>query len=93
MNKKKLLLIFLGLVFFYIVWLSIGLFSFKTHTGSEHEKYALEAEGVYHLHTQFSDGRKSIDDIVEIAAQEDLDFIILTDHGSPNLESYKSQGW
>lgn len=93
LNKKKLLLIFLGLIILYSVWLSIGLFSFKTYTGAEREKYPLEAEGAYHLHTQFSDGRKSIDDIVEIAAQEDLDFIILTDHGSPNLESYKSQGW
>jgi hypothetical protein len=52
-----------------------------------------EIEGVYHLHSLYSDGRKSIDQIVRIATEEGLDFLILTDHGKPNFAALNSQGW
>ena len=49
--------------------------------------------GAYHIHTVFSDGHKHPDDIASIAADLGLDFIILTDHGSPNKECLASEGW
>jgi hypothetical protein len=52
-----------------------------------------EIVGAYHIHTLFSDGRKSPSDIAKLASKESLDFIILTDHGRPNRESLKVQGW
>jgi hypothetical protein len=51
-----------------------------------------EIEGAYHMHSRFSDGRKTVDEIAKIAAQAKLDFIIFTDHGKPNFESLDAQG-
>ena len=44
-------------------------------------------KGVYHMHSVFSDGKGTIDEITIAAASLDLDFVILTDHGRPNLKS------
>jgi hypothetical protein len=37
--------------------------------------------GAYHVHSQRSDGSGTVDEIAAAAAQEKLDFVILTDHG------------
>jgi hypothetical protein len=52
-----------------------------------------EIEGVYHLHSRFSDGRGEFDAIARTAAEEGLRFVIFTDHGHPNLPSLEAQGW
>lgn len=93
MKKKIILFALLALFFIYIIWLSIGLLSFKAYKSSELKEYPLEIEGIYHFHSLFSDGKKSIDEIAKIASRASLDFIILTDHGNPNHDSYASQGW
>jgi hypothetical protein len=51
-----------------------------------------EVQGVYHIHTTFSDGNSTPDKIAAIAARRSLDFIILTDHGNPNRDCLASQG-
>ncbi len=43
-------------------------------------------KGVYHIHSVFSDGKGDIREITKAASDLDLDFIILTDHGEPNLK-------
>ena len=84
----------LGSIFLlYVSWLSFHLLVFETYKNVELIEYPQEVEGVYHLHSLFSDGRKDIDEIAKLASQASLDFIILTDHGRPNRESYSSQGW
>lgn len=96
LKKKKVLfvsLIFVALFLAYVTWMSINLLAFKTYRSPGLKPSALEIEGVYHLHSTFSDGTKNIDEIAEMASHADLDFIILTDHGSPNRKSYASQGW
>jgi hypothetical protein len=50
-------------------------------------------KGVYHLHSIFSDGNGNIDEITAAAAGLNLDFVILTDHGRPNLKSSASTSW
>ena len=92
-KKKKILLIISALSLLYLIWLSFNLLTFKKYKNTEFKEYSHEAEGVYHIHTSFSDGKKDIDAIAKLANQASLDFIILTDHGSPNRESYASQGW
>ncbi len=52
-----------------------------------------EAVGVYHLHTRFSDGKGRVEEVVQAAKRNHLDFIILTDHGRPNNACLRSQGW
>jgi hypothetical protein len=76
----------------YFLWLGFHILTFHTYlTG----RWALssEIEGVYHVHSRFSDGRASVPEIAAFASQLNLDFLILTDHGSPNRRSLASQGW
>ena len=93
MKKKKILLSILALFLLYIIWLSFNLLRFRTYKAPALKSSPLEIEGVYHIHTTYSDGRKSLDEIAKLASQAEIDFIILTDHGNPNYESYSSQGW
>jgi hypothetical protein len=50
-------------------------------------------KGVYHMHSIFSDGKGTIDEITQAAASLNLDFVILTDHGRPNLQSSTCSTW
>ncbi len=90
-TKKIFLFSFLFIFGLYVLWLGFNILRFKTYKGYSQED-SLEVEGVYHIHSLFSDGRKSIEEIAKLAAQASLDFIILTDHGSPNYESLAAQG-
>ncbi|MCK4889627.1 MAG: hypothetical protein KAS97_06810, partial [Candidatus Aminicenantes bacterium] len=47
-------------------------------------------KGVFHVHSNFSDGKGDIEEITEAAEELKLDFVILTDHGEPNLECAES---
>lgn len=91
-RRKKIGFILLVLFALYAAWLGFHLATFRTY-GDAAEDDPLEIEGVYHIHTKFSDGYKTPDKIAEPAAAAGLDFIILTDHGSPNRECLESQGW
>jgi hypothetical protein len=50
-------------------------------------------KGVYHLHSLFSDGSGSIGEISRAAGAQRLDFVILTDHGRPNLQASAATSW
>ncbi len=50
-------------------------------------------KGVYHVHSNFSDGKGSVDEITRAAKLAKQDFIILTDHGEPNQMCSKSTSW
>ena len=93
MLKKRILFIILAIFLIYSLWLSFNSLSFKTYKAPALKASSLEIQGIYHIHTRFSDGRKTTDEIAGLASKAGLNFIILTDHGSPNRESYASQGW
>jgi len=93
MKRKRLLFIFLVLLLAYGIWLTVQSVMFQTHQGASSSFHSAEIVGAYHIHTTFSDGRKSVEEVARIASQETLNFIILTDHGHPNRESFQSQGW
>jgi len=50
-------------------------------------------KGSYHMHSNHSDGKGSIPELITAAKQAGLDWIILTDHGGPNTGSENSGGW
>jgi hypothetical protein len=50
-------------------------------------------KGVYHLHSVFSDGKGTIEEITQAASSLNYDFVILTDHGRPNLQSSICTSW
>ena len=91
LKKRKILFALLALLLVYLVWISFLVLNFKPYKSGTLN--TLEIEGTYHIHTRFSDGRKSVDEIAHLASRAHLDFIILTDHGKPNFKSLASQGW
>ncbi len=50
-------------------------------------------KGVYHMHTIYSDGAGTMEDIARAAINNKIDFAIVTDHGEPNLKCMKSTAW
>ncbi len=41
-----------------------------------------EYSGVFHVHSKFSDGSGSVEEIMEAARESELDFLVLTDHNT-----------
>jgi len=93
LKKKKIFYILLALFLLYSLWLSYHILRYKTYKTPPPDDAYAEIEGVYHIHTVLSDGRKHPDKIAKIASHASLDFIILTDHGNPNYDCLQSQGW
>ncbi len=91
--RKKLSGLLLVLLFFYFLWLTFQILSFRNYKESKEPSFSKEIMGAYHIHSTFSDGKKSLPKIAEYASKSSLDFCILTDHGNPNFESLESQGW
>ena len=82
----------------YVVWLGVNIVRFNppravSPTAARAGGPPYEVVGVYHVHTKFSDGRATPEEITAVAAGRKLDFVILTDHGNPNQRSLGSQGW
>ena len=92
MKKKIFFFSLLALLVIYFLWLGYHLLSFKTYQLPP-KSFLSEVVGTYHMHSKYSDGRKDVEQIIKIAAQASLDFIILTDHGKPNYKCLQSQGW
>ncbi|MGQ9618185.1 MAG: PHP domain-containing protein [Candidatus Aminicenantia bacterium] len=52
-----------------------------------------ELVGVFHIHSNLSDGRLSVREIAKSARKSGLDFVLLTDHGNPNLKNLEEEGF
>ncbi len=88
----------------YALWIGWRAFEFRHYGAAETEalKEARaaaawgpgehELEGVYHIHSRFSDGSRTVDEIAAVAAESGLDFVVLTDHGAPNREALAAAG-
>lgn len=83
----------LALILAYVLWLSYHLLTFHQYSSPHPKEPPFEIEGAYHVHTTFSDGQKLPDEITKSAEKARIDFILLTDHGSPNSQCWASQGW
>ncbi len=92
---RKAFRVFLGLVAIYAAWLAFSALSFRIHRlgGEAAGRDPLEIEGVYHIHTKHSDGRSTVAELARDAARENLDFLVLTDHGNPNFAGLLDQGF
>lgn len=92
--RKTVGRLLLAAVLLYVAWMGWQILRFKRYVSTlpAGSPAVYEIEGAYHMHSRFSDGRKSVDEIARIAAQAKLDFIIFTDHGKPNFESLDAQG-
>jgi len=50
-------------------------------------------KGVFHVHSRFSDGAGDVAHIAAAAEKAKVDFVVLTDHGRPNVEAIHSTCW
>lgn len=50
-------------------------------------------KGIFHVHSIFSDGKGDLNEITEAAEFNGVDFVILTDHGEPNLKCAESTSY
>lgn len=87
-----------GAVFFFCLYaLWIAFIVLRHRTSSEgpalRRSPCYEIQGAYHIHTTHSDGRSAAEKVAAAAARQDLDFVILADHGNPNRPSLAEQGW
>jgi hypothetical protein len=89
---KKVRNVLLALLLVYVGWLLIAV-ARHPYPGPAPDKDPLEVQGVYHLHSKFSDGLASAENIARAARRSGLDFFILTDHGNPNYGCLGFEGW
>lgn len=87
MRFLKFLLLFLILAIFFI--LTYKPLTFKP---APSPSKIPELIGAIHVHSNLSDGRLPPEKIAESAKKSGLDFVILTDHGNPNLEVIEREG-
>lgn len=87
MTKLKKILKYLLIVTVLLVMAIIfPIFSYKKEANPNPLPEAYK-KGVYHMHSIYSDGKGTVDEITRAAADAGLDFAILTDHGRPNRKS------
>lgn len=87
MKKVKKILKYVLVVFVILVIIILfPIFSYRKEV-NDNPLPSYFRKGVYHMHSVFSDGRGTVDEITRAAADLGLDFVILTDHGRPNRES------
>ena len=95
---RKVLRAALAVLALYAAWLGYSELSFRSYrnpdgaTTNSGGRVTRELQGVYHVHTTFSDGHATVDEVAARAAREGVDFVILTDHGNPNHASLRAAG-
>lgn len=68
----------------------------KTKRGPPHEILEdgyHDATGVIHIHTVYSDGAGTVEDIARVANQQHLDYLVVTDHNTLKPLRDGKQGW
>jgi hypothetical protein len=90
--KKKFYIIFFSLVIISLIVTSFYSLSFKQKVNDRPLPFFYK-KGAFHIHSDFSDGRGGIDEISRDANHSNLDFVILADHGRPNLAASAATGW
>jgi hypothetical protein len=89
--KIKFLKVVFSLLIVFIILIGFCSLSFKQKVNN-HPLPAFYKKGAFHVHSNFSDGRGGIDEISRDAGRSHLDFVILTDHGRPNLRAAAATG-
>ncbi len=94
---RRLRLLALGLLAFYALWLTVSIAGYKKWGDGRPADVSSspfhEIRGVYHVHTKFSDGMADLGKVARVAKSLGLDFIVVSDHGSPNRRSLAAEAW
>jgi hypothetical protein len=90
--KRKFFKFFFSLIIIFLIIVGFISLSFKQRINNR-PLPSFYKKGAFHVHSSFSDGRGGIDEISRDAKRSNLDFVILTDHGRPNLPASAATGW
>ncbi|MBN2345330.1 MAG: CIA30 family protein [Candidatus Aminicenantes bacterium] len=84
-----------GLALLFLALVAVAAFNGLTFQKKANNRHLppYYKKGVFHLHSVFSDGRGDVEAICRDAGDLNLDFVILTDHGEPNLQSSTATAW
>lgn len=90
--KRNLLKIIFSLLGFLLIAVAFSSLSFRQQV-NKNPLPNFYKKGAFHIHSNFSDGRGTIAEISRDARDSHLDFVMLTDHGRPNLPASAATGW
>ena len=90
--KRKFFKFVSSLLIVFLIAIGFISLSFKQRINN-HSLPSFYKKGAFHIHSSFSDGRGGIAEISRDAKRSNLDFVILTDHGRPNLPASAATGW
>ncbi len=83
---RKIIRLLLAFLLVFLCWSFLKTVGYQpAFNGNPPDFYYLK--GAYHIHSTFSDGTASLQEICTQAKKAGLDFIVLTDHGNPNSDS------
>jgi hypothetical protein len=82
---KKILKYVLIVVVILVIVIIFPIFSYKKETNNNPLPRYYK-KGGYHMHSIYSDGKDTVENITKTAVSQNLNFLILTDHGRPNRE-------
>lgn len=95
LTKRRILRALLLIFLTYVLWLGFLWLRFRPQAAdaAQNINSSDEIVGVYHIHTRYSDGSRTVEEVARIASQQNLDFIIITDHGNPNPAAHTLGKW
>lgn len=91
-KRRRLLKLILAVIFIYLA-IQITPAFFYHRLDNDLPMISTYKKGVYHIHSIYSDGTGTIEEISQAAAKASLDFAIITDHGRPNLQCATATGY
>jgi len=89
--RKKIYRVFIVIIIL-IAFILFPIFFYKKELNNNLLPVSYK-KGVYHIHSTFSDGTGNIEKISKAAKEKGLDFVLMTDHGRPNVKCSESTNW
>lgn len=89
--KKRIVRVFFVLIVLMII-IVFPMFFYKKELNRNLLSSSYK-KGLFHVHSVFSDGTGDLNRISKAAKLNDMDFVLMTDHGRPNVKCSESTGW
>ncbi len=89
-KKRIIRLLIISLILIIIIIFPMFFYKKEVNSNILSQLYK---KGAFHVHSVFSDGTGSISEISKAANLNKLDFVLMTDHGKPNVKCSNSTAW
>jgi len=89
-KKRIIRLLIISLILIIIIIFPMFFYKKEVNSNILSQLYK---KGAFHVHSVFSDGTGNISEISKAATLNNLDFVLMTDHGRPNVKCSNSTAW